>query len=216
MSVYLYDTAITERIRNVLQDPNIHIVPSEKMFTKSKDANDNPAFPAVSIFRPSYSLSTLNKSISGYRIGRHEYSAESNKLYATQTLPITINYQVDVWTKDRIQNDELVRELIWFYTLYPQQKLTLTYENYRRDFTFNCFVNEEITDNSNISEFEDKGQYYRTTFTLVVDEAQLFMVNIKPLPSIIATLEAYDMEGAKFDESMIEFNVADQINESRE
>lgn len=203
MSIYLYDEALTNRLRTVIQDEEVHIITSEKMFTKSKDSHDNPVFPAVSLYRPSYSLSTLRRTITGYRVGQSDYDEVSHQIYSTRTLPISINYQVDVWTRRREQNDELVRELLWFFTLYPQHKIIITYENFERAITFNAFLGEEITDNSDINNFENQGQYYRSTFNLTVDEAQLFLVDTTPKPKFGITVQSYDLKGNLLDESVL-------------
>lgn len=203
MSVYFYDKAIIDRIQKVIDDKNIHIIPPEKMFTKSKDENDNPDLPAISLFRPSFSLSTLHKTITGYRVGYAERDELQNKIFTTKSLPITIQYQLDVWTKTREQNDELVRELLWFFTLYPQHRIEIAYQDYSRYVTFNCFLGDEITDNSEIGEFENRGQYYRQTFNLTVDEAQLFLVVPVPYVSFDVKVQSYDLKGALFDESIL-------------
>ena len=36
-----------------------------------------------------------------------------------QVIPITINYQLSVWTTDRVTNDALVREILFYYHLRP-------------------------------------------------------------------------------------------------
>ena len=36
-----------------------------------------------------------------------------------QVIPITINYRLSVWSKDRITNDALIRELLFYYHLRP-------------------------------------------------------------------------------------------------
>ena len=47
-------------------------------------------------------------------------------------------------------------------------------------------------DNSEIAEFENRGQYYRSTMSLVVDEAQLFYIKI---------INPLDDKKAEFDEN---------------
>lgn len=204
MSVYLYDEALINRIRTVIQDKKVHIITPEKMFTKSNDKHDAPKFPAVSIYRPSYNLSTLRRTITGYRVGQSDYDEVSARIYSTKTLPISINYQVDVWTRKREQNDEFVRELLWFFTLFPQHKIIITYEDFERAITFNAFLGEEIIDNSDINNFENYGQYYRSTFNLTVDEAQLFMVDTTPKPSFGIKVQSYDLKGNLLDETIFD------------
>lgn len=202
MSVYLYDNAIVNRIRTILGSNSIHIIPPEKAFTKSLVEEDDPIFPGVSIYRPSYSLSTLGKTMTGYRVGRQEYSETLGQIISTKSIPISINYQVDVFTRFREQNDELTKELLWFFTLYPQHKITLKYDEYEKTVEFNVFLGEDITDNSDISDFENRGQYYRTSFYLTVDAAQLFLLNPSEEPKLEVTIESYDLKGNLLDEKV--------------
>lgn len=210
MAVYFYDQALVDRTRKVLKDQDVHIITNEKMFTKSKDKLDNPIFPAVSYTRDGYSLTTVGKNFSLYRRGRLENDG-TGKLYQTKSLPIEINYQCDVWTRTRESNDELTRELLWFFTYYPEHTIHLSYDGFERNTKFHVFLGDEIVDNSAINEFEDIGQYYRSSFTLRIDEAQLFLVNSSDYTKIKYTLSSYTAENEVFDtyESEI-FNISEE------
>lgn len=177
MSVYLYDKAIANRLESVLTNvKGINVVPAERAFTKSFDENDNPELPAVSIYREGFSLKQDTRNMTAYKKGRNEVDTQGT-LFNTKALPLSIRYQIDVWTRTREQNDELSRDIIWFFTLYPEHKITVNYGGFVRDIKFNTFLELDITNNSQISEFENRGQYYRSTMGVIVDEAQLFMVS---------------------------------------
>lgn len=191
MSVYLYDEAIVNRIKSVLSNQEINIITAEKAFSKSMESGDSPQLPAVSLYRDKFTLTKDVRNMPTYRTGRVEAS-EDNVVYRTQSLPITINYQIDVWTRKREQNDEFVRDLIWFFTLYPEHKITLKYAGFERVVKFNTFLEEDIVNNSQINDFEDKGQFYRSTLGLYVDEAQLFKVT--PVNQVIFGFELISVE----------------------
>lgn len=213
MSVYFYDKAIVEKTRKIINDSDVHIINNEKMFTKSRVAGDDVVMPAVSIYRDGYQLSDLNSGMPMYRQGRTIYDSGQEKLFTVRAIPIIIKYQFDVWTRTREQNDEFVRDLIWFYKLYPEHTIHLSHKatdsspEVTFDVKFNVFLEENIVDNSDINEFENKGQYYRSTFNLTVDEAQLFMINeMAPYNSFNITVKSYDMEGAELDNETIQYN----------
>lgn len=207
MSVYLYDEALTTRIRTVINDNTVSVIPFEKVFTKQADAQDNPPMPIVSIYRHGYSLTNNGtRNIVGYREGRVNdipiitNNVESKLRVNQQYIPITIRYQIDVWTRTRQQNDEYVRELIWFFMLYPENVITLTYGDYEQKIKFNTFLEDDVTDNSEINEFENRGQYYRSTFNVYVDEAQLFYIVVNnQVNSFTYIVDSYTAEGVKFD-----------------
>ena len=128
MSVYLYDEALINRIRTVINDNTVSVIPFEKVFTKQADAHDDPPMPIVSVYRQGYSLTNNGtRNIVGYRSGRFNdvQDGEAVIRYRQQYIPITIRYQIDVWTRTRQQNDEFVRELIWFFMLYPENQIIL-------------------------------------------------------------------------------------------
>lgn len=211
MSVYLYDEALINRIRTVINDNTVSVIPFEKVFTKQADAHDDPPMPIVSVYRQGYSLTNNGtRNIVGYRGGRVndviDTQNETTIRYNQQYLPITIRYQIDVWTRNRQQNDEFVRELLWFFMLYPENQIVLQYDNHDQIIKFNTFLEDDITDNSEINEFENRGQYYRATFNIYVDEAQLFYIkpNI-PFTSITYILDSYTLEGVKFDSAVRSF-----------
>ena len=176
MSVFLYDEALTNRLKSVLVNVNgINIIPVERAFTKSFEAQDNPEMPAVSLYREGFSIKPDLRNMASYKRGWNEEDTEG-KLYNTKVLPISVRYQIDTWTRTREQNDELTRDLVWFFTLYPEHKMTIKYGGFTRDIKFNTFLELDVTNNSQIAEFENRGQYYRSTLGLIVDEAQLFFV----------------------------------------
>ena len=159
MSVYIYDKAITEKFKEILGDPRISIVPFESAFRKSGVDGDDVTLPFVSISRQGWSLTQQTKNITGYMVGKPK---TKNDIYYTNAyLPIEIHYNIDIVTRNREENDELCRELILYIHRHPE---------------FHWFLGNDVIDNSEISEFENRGQYYRSTLSMVVDEAQLIYV----------------------------------------
>ena len=81
-----------------------------------------------------------------------------------------------VVTRNREENDELCRELILYIHRHPELIAEVTYLGITQRFGFHWFLGNDIVDNSEIAEFENRGQYYRSTLSMVVDEAQLLYV----------------------------------------
>lgn len=179
MGVYLYDVALAEKFKEILGDSRVNVVPFEVAFRKSGAIADDIKFPFISINRPGWSLSNLNKSIMGYKVGKL-FGVEVDgkpKVFRNAYLPININYTIDICTRDRQENDELCRELILYFTRNPELMAKLSYGEVEQEFGFHVFIGENVVDNSEISDFETRGQYYRSTLEFLVDEAQLFVIN---------------------------------------
>ena len=174
MSIYIYDKAIIEKFKEILGDPRISIVPFESAFRKSGVDGDDVTLPFVSISRQGWSLTQQTKNITAYMVGK---SKTKNDIYYTNAyLPIEIHYNIDIVTRNREENDELCRELILYIHRHPELIAEVTYLGITQRFGFHWFLGNDVVDNSEISEFENRGQYYRSTLSMVVDEAQLIYV----------------------------------------
>lgn len=174
MSVYIYDKAIVEKFKEILGDPRISIVPFENAFRKSGVDGDDVTLPFVSISRQGWSLTQQTKNITAYMVGKSK--TKNNIYYTNAYLPIEIQYNMDIVTRNREENDELCRELILYIHRHPELIAEVTYLGITQRFGFHWFLGNDIVDNSEIAEFENRGQYYRSTLSMVVDEAHLLYV----------------------------------------
>ena len=100
-----------------------------------------------------------------------------------QVIPITINYRLSVWTTDRITNDALMRELLFYYHLRPTLKVVVPH-GINIMHNFNIYFNSDIEDNSDIANEPNKGQYYRQDATFYTNDAYLFHANYLPKVAI--------------------------------
>lgn len=174
MSIYIYDKAIIEKFKEILGDPRISIVPFESAFRRSGVDGDDVTLPFVSISRQGWSLTQHTKNITAYMVGKPK--TKNDVYYTNAYLPIEIQYNIDITTRNREENDELCRELILYIHRHPELIAEVTYLGITQRFGFHWFLGNDVVDNSEISEFENRGQYYRSTLSMVVDEAQLIYV----------------------------------------
>ena len=93
-----------------------------------------------------------------------------------QLIPITINYRLSVWTKDRVTNDALMREILWYYHLHPS---LLVYIEHGLNIAhkFNIYFNSDIEDNSDIANHINNGHFFRQDVTFYTDDAYLWHAN---------------------------------------
>lgn len=93
-----------------------------------------------------------------------------------QVIPITINYRLSVWSEDRITNDALCRELLFYYHLRPS---LMVYVGHGLNIAhkFNIYFNSGIEDNSDIANHINKGTYFRQDMTFYTDDAYLWRAN---------------------------------------
>lgn len=175
MSTYLYDNAFVEDLRNIIRDDRISILPPSNMFNVvALTEEDKIQLPVISLQRPNWSI--IDDRISHAQIHSGimtSYDEDTERFKSVQTIPIRINYLIDVWTKNRETNDNIMRELIWYYTTHPTLSIKIPY-GLDIDHNFNIFLDSDIEDNSDIVEHNVRGIYFRQTLTAYTDDAYLW------------------------------------------
>lgn len=206
IGVYAYDMALVKDLRtrfNLKKDGtpktnnNVYITSAENVFNIIGDLeNDTIQFPLISLTRVGWSLSDQKPEMmtKAGMLDSIKQGVEDEKLkqIRLQALPITINYQLDVWTRTRIDNDALTRDLIWYYTLNPQLLVDIPH-GLDIQHVFNVFFENDVEDNSDIVEHQNRGQFFRQTLGLYVDDAYLWRSSVKNITTINETkFEIYD------------------------
>ena len=195
VSVYAYDKAIVEDFRarfkssvvNSDVNKNVQIGPTDQMFTIIGTLNeDKPILPFISLERLDWNLNMDRQGFQTFigekvfrRIGPNDQPMDVR----AQVIPITINYRLSVWSKDRVTNDALVRELLFYYHLRPS---LMVYVGHGLNIAhkFNIYFNSGIEDNSDIANHGTNGTYFRQDMTFYTDDAYLWRANYQELVEI--------------------------------
>lgn len=186
--VYAYDRAIVEDFRarfksspidNQVND-TVQIGPAEQMFSIIGNINDdNIVMPFISLERLDWQLNLDRQGFQTF-VGEEVYTRidPQNKPVEVraQVIPITINYRLSVWTTDRMTNDALVRELLFYYHLRPSLMVYVGH-GLNMAHKFNIYFNSGIEDNSDIANHTTKGTYFRQDMTFYTDDAYLWRAN---------------------------------------
>lgn len=186
MSVNLYDESITNLFRTLFDDNRIHIWPTELVFNLTAQLQkDKVKFPLINLTRLGYNIRgndgqwvQINKGIP-----HHRTAVNTNVFHAA--VPIRIDYQVDIYAVDRKTCDDITRELIIYIFQNPTLQIQVPY-HINAPAVFNIWLNDEIVDNSDISNHFNSGVLYRNTLSLYTDDAYLFSGIIEKQPKIIA------------------------------
>lgn len=189
VSVYAYDRALVSDLRarfskSPIKDSevnkNVQIGSPDLMYNIiGQLSEDEPVLPFVSLQRLNWQL---NLDRQGYQtfVGDKVYTrlGPDNKPIEVRArvIPITINWQLSVWTKDRITNDALVRELLWYYHLRPSL-LVYVQHGINIAHKFNIYFNSGIEDNSDIANQLNNGTYFRQDLSLYSDDTYLWKAN---------------------------------------
>ncbi len=172
--ITLYDSALLEKFKRVF--PNTFIASSEMLFNIMGENSNMPIkLPAINIFNMGYEVAQQVYNYPEMKTGRPISFLDSNRASITklQSLPIRMDYQIDVTDNNRTRINGIVKELLFW--LYREPILTIKDPYTENNFDFNLLIEGGIQDTSDLMSFADRGRIYRNTFNLNIANARLFM-----------------------------------------
>ena len=183
MAISYYDEAITQKIKGWLADSSKLRVLSPDESTRliqlqAEDSEDQPLkLPLISISRNKdieiESAIKQNKSFDGLVIGK---GATGTSTIHLNVIPVKTTYQLDIYTKKRLEADEYVRQYLFKLINNPQIIIEIPYNNYIVKHTANLRVLNTVSDTSDISTHIFPGQFYKWTIQLELQDGFLFSI----------------------------------------
>lgn len=183
MAVNYYDTALLNKLKAWTNDTQLSITgPNEtsRLFSLLADEGKDSKIklPLISLSRKG-----------GYRVvqtAKRPLSFDGMTLNSTvdkamqlNAIPISIEYQLDVYTRYLQEADEYVRNIIFNTINYPNLQVVIPYRDVNYVHDSNVRLNPDIQDNSNIPERLIAGQFTRLSLSLYIDDAYLWDVRIR-------------------------------------
>jgi len=178
MSVKLYDDAIVNKIRKWIKDDKVTVVipeDSTRFFQiRADQGNDKPLnLPLIAISRDStIDLRYTQKkpmSFDGMML-----DATFDKTLQIDAIPITLNYQLDIYCRYAYEADEYMRNFVFNFINHPKIKVILPYNHIDYEHWSNIRLMSSIEDNSDIPQRLVGDQFVRWTIRFTVDDAYLF------------------------------------------
>lgn len=186
MSTALYDEALVKKINNWINGSQLKVYgPNElrRMFeTMADENNDEPIkLPIINISRDrgftirdegwtrkplSYDGITLEASYEG------DNPENAGEALIMNAIPITLNYQLDVYTKFAGEADILMRNLIFNLVNFPG--LTVEIPKAGVEHTATITVDRNVVDNSNIPERFFEKNFTRLSIAFSIEDAYLW------------------------------------------
>ena len=193
MATYFYDEALVEKLKSWRADTQLQILgPDEtrRLFEVIADnTKDEPIkLPIVCLTRRSgYSiLSTGKKPMTFDGLTKEATVPHSMQINA---IPISLSYQIDVYTRYYKEADEFARNIIFNIINSPSIEIVLPYNSVDLVHKSNIRIASEVEDNSNIAERLVPGQFTRLTFVIDIDDAYLFDLRFRHNYIIEANVE---------------------------
>jgi hypothetical protein len=183
MAISYYDDAVTQKIKGWLADSSKLRVLSPDESSRliqlnAEDSNDQPLkLPLIAISRnPDIEIESAikqNKSFDGLIINKDNVNATTVHM---NVIPIKTTYQLDIYTKKRIEADEYVRQYLFKLINNPQIIIEIPYNNYLVKHTANLRVLNTVSDTSDIATHIFQGQFYKWTIQLELQDGFLFSI----------------------------------------
>lgn len=186
MSVYLYDVGLLEKLKYWTAKTNAHIYgvdESRRLFeTIADETNDQSIkLPIIVLSRPSgYTVTNINKRPLTFDGMLLECDAEGTTTNLN-AIPITIEYQLDVYCRYLKECDEYIRNLLFNIINHPTFEVKIPY--YGKDIIHyaNIRVAEDVEDNSGIPQHLIPGQFTRMSLSINIDDAYLWDTRCRPV-----------------------------------
>lgn len=183
MSAYLYDKALVEKFKKWTSKSKTQVFgPSEtrRLFEIMADDSDDSKIklPFIAISRDmGYEIinaGTTRRPLSYDGVDlSHNYDTKSTKIL--NAIPISLNYQIDVYARRVEQADILMRNLVFNIVNYPAMTVDIPDAGIEHTARIN-FSSSNIVDNSNMSERFIEGNLTVLSASIAIDDAYLWDV----------------------------------------
>lgn len=183
MSFSLYDEAVTNLILSRVKDNKIRVYKPDEtkdlFATRADMNNDKPiTLPLISIARDN-NIEILDTNKQPLSFDGIKIQIEEQEDILLSRIPIKLNYQIDIWTKDQIDCENYVREFIFLLINNPVLTIFLPYNGTNLPQSCHLRLSNDIVDNSKTDTHLYKGQYTRMTLSFEIDDAYLYSMPIK-------------------------------------
>lgn len=178
MSLAYYDSAIVEKLKKWVVDPKMKITgPDEtrRLFEYRADVNnDGPIELPLITLRRGRDINIISTAKRPLTFDGLTLNANLQKSDQLNAIPISLNYQIDIYCRHFREADEYFRDFIFNIINHPKLLIQIPYNDAVIEHTANIRLEQTAMDNSDISERLFTGQFTRFTIPIFVDDAHLF------------------------------------------
>jgi len=184
MSIYKYEEAIVTKMREITGDDRIIITPSEAIQNIiPRIAKDELKLPLIHIIRLPWKLApqkshsmkmngVINDSFPLFREGNY-VSPDDGRVHRLHVIPIIFGHTFEVWSRTREENDELLRELIWFFSTMGEFEVKIPY-GVDISHKFTLSIQDDIMDNTHVINHKESGELFLQAFNTICTDAYLW------------------------------------------
>ena len=207
--LFPFDKAVYRKLKS-LYDEVYAVDAAESFFSMNAKAHSGKIIlPAISVYRlADYSIARdmTNDWVirSGYRNTVKGDAEFTDKRIGMHILPVTLTYQIDIWATRRDVAEGITAELLLEFCENPHMKVDI--QDMGTDaipVEFDFLVEDNVVDNSSVTEFDDSGRFYRLTLNGTVPYAMICRVDVfKRINKEVITFEEFIQEGRETKEAI--------------
>lgn len=183
MAIGLYDEAVAAKINAWLpKDKNrsIQILKpdeTQRLFEiEADEKNDKPlSLPLIALARNT-TIDILGPTMTPKSFDGLMLESDGQHTLQLNAIPISLSYQMDIYTRRFDEGDELLREFIFKLINNPQIVIELPYNNKKIKQVATIRLQDQVEDTSAISERLFPGQFTRWTLRFNIEGAYLYSV----------------------------------------
>ena len=205
--LFPYDLSVYKLLHN-LYDEVCYGSPEEIFSINAKRHRGKVVMPFIGVYRmPDFSVNSeylnepmLREGIVS-RVTRTPGVEFSGQKVAFHALPVTLQYQIDIYATKRDVCDGLTSELVMYLKEHPYIDVQIL-DAGKRVIQFNFDLDESVMDNTDISGFDEMGRFYRLTLTATITSALL--LRLDEFPKIEKIYIDFEDTVKKSEEELIE------------
>lgn len=201
--IHLYDESLIKKLKFWTENTAVNVYSvseTERLFqvTADKTYDSNIKLPIICLRRDQgFRILNYNKkplSFDGMTLRADAISAR-----VLNAIPISIPYQIDVYTRYQKENDMYMRNLIFNIINYPTLQINISYKDYSYTHNANIRITSSNVDvsHSNIKLFPD--QFCRQTLSIDIDDAYLWDIRDRGVVTISDSALQIKSDNAEFE-----------------
>lgn len=193
MALRFYDEALLNKLKKWVSDEHMKITGPEetrRLFEYRADLNnDKPIELPLITLRRGRDFEILSTNKKPLTFDGMTLNAQQKRSDMLNAIPIHITYQIDIYTRYFAEADEYIRNFIFNIINFPKLNIQIPYNGSSIEHTSNIRLTPTVSDNSDIAERLNAGQFTRMTIPIYIDDAYIFDYKFRPNYSIVTSGE---------------------------
>ena len=183
--VNLYDEALLAKLNKWTEKTELHIYGPEEtrrmLEVIADNTNDKPIKLPIACLRRKgcYTIVNINNKPLAYDGLAIRGDTQERTAMVLNAIPISIQYQLDIYTRYLKEADAYCRDFIFNIINHPNVQVVVPYNDANFVHNSTIRVSADVEDNSDIPERLITGQFTRMSLSLDIDDAYLWDTKVR-------------------------------------